>query len=314
MTIYQCNYDAKIRIYIVDTPGFDDTYRSDTDILREIADWLSQAYGKGIKLTGIVYLHRILDVRLGGSAMKNLRMFKMLCGDDALSSVVLATTWWSGVDSKVGAEREAQLICRDDFWAGMISKGSRVFRQDNGAKSAGHIVKYLVNRKRLVTLKIQAEMGDDKKTLDQTGAGAEVDRQLAAQKRDFENKLRQLDEDMREAMRSKDEEFQKDTLAYKKEIEEKMKKAEEDRKALQANRDELRATMDRERRSLIDEIEFKAKEMMEIELELQLKGIEHANEVARDQLKFSLEREASEKRHLEIMLERERKRNHCILM
>ena len=28
----------------VDTPGFDDTYRSDRDILRTIADWLEQKY------------------------------------------------------------------------------------------------------------------------------------------------------------------------------------------------------------------------------------------------------------------------------
>jgi hypothetical protein len=38
--------------------------------------------------------------------------------------------------------------------------------------------------------------------------------------------------------------------------------------------------------------------------------------VARDQLKFSLERETAEKRHLEMLLkrERERKSNYCILM
>ena len=121
---------------------------------------------------------------------------------------------------------------------------------------------------------------------------------------------------MREAIRTKDEELQKDTLAYKKEIEEKMKKAEEDRKALQANRDELRKTMDWERKKPIEEIELKAKKMMEIELELKLKGIEHANELAREQLKFSLEKEAAEKRRLEMLLERERekRRNQCSLM
>jgi phage terminase small subunit len=95
-----------------------------------------------------------------------------------------------------------------------------------------------------------------------------------------------------------------------------MRKAEEDKKALQENRDELRKIMDRERRKLIEEIELKAKEMMEIELELKFKRIEHANEVARDQLKFSLERDTAEKRHLEMLLERERERksNYCIFM
>jgi hypothetical protein len=55
---------------------------------------------------------------------------------------------------------------------------------------------------------------------------------------------------------------------------------------------------------------------MEIGLELKFKRIEHANEVARYQLKFSLERDTAEKRHLEMLLERarERKSNYCILM
>lgn len=78
----------------------------------------------------------------------------------------------------------------------------------------------------------------------------------------------------------------------------------------------MRKIMDRERRKLIEEIELKSKEVMEIGLELKFKRIEHANEVARYQLKFSLERDTAEKRHLEMLLERarERKSNYCILM
>ena len=33
-----------VRLVLVDTPGFDDTYRQDTEILRAIADWLIQKY------------------------------------------------------------------------------------------------------------------------------------------------------------------------------------------------------------------------------------------------------------------------------
>jgi methyl coenzyme M reductase subunit D len=95
-----------------------------------------------------------------------------------------------------------------------------------------------------------------------------------------------------------------------------MRKAEEDRKASQENRDELRKIIDRERSKLIEEIELKAKEMIAIEFELKFKRIEYKNEVVRDQLKFSLETDAAEKRHLEMLLERERERksNYYILM
>ena len=82
------------QFYLIDTPGFDDTHKTDTQVLREITNWLSTAYTADLKLTGIIYLHRILDVKMGGSAMKNLRMFKKLRGDDSLGSVVLATTFW----------------------------------------------------------------------------------------------------------------------------------------------------------------------------------------------------------------------------
>ena len=36
---------SKGRYVFVDTPGFDDTYRSDRDILRTIANWLEEKYG-----------------------------------------------------------------------------------------------------------------------------------------------------------------------------------------------------------------------------------------------------------------------------
>lgn len=37
-------YRDNLRIVLVDTPGFDDTYRSDAEILRVIANWLTQRY------------------------------------------------------------------------------------------------------------------------------------------------------------------------------------------------------------------------------------------------------------------------------
>ncbi|KAH6624179.1 P-loop containing nucleoside triphosphate hydrolase protein [Chaetomium sp. MPI-SDFR-AT-0129] len=81
-------------IYLIDTPGFDDTTRSDTAILHEVAKWLKASYDADIQLAGIVYLHRIEDNRVGGAGTTNLRMFRELCGDDGLACVVLATTMW----------------------------------------------------------------------------------------------------------------------------------------------------------------------------------------------------------------------------
>lgn len=314
--IYESRYDAKTKIFFVDTPGFDDTYKSDTDILREIADWLSQAYGNDIKLTGIVYLHRILDVRLGGSAMKNLRMFKKLCGDDALPSVVLATTWWSNVDAATGSQRETELATREAFWAGMISKGSRMFRQDNGAQSARHIVDYLVSRKRPVTLKIQEELVDEKKTLDETGAGLEVDAQLAAQKKEFEAKLLQIQTDMQKAMKEKDREYHEELLAFKRETEAKMKAADEDRLKLQLDRETLRREMDaelaEERIRVMKEIQGYNERMIQNEHALRMMEASNANALAVQRLQFEVDKERAEKERLAETMRQKKK--GCVVM
>lgn len=61
--IHECN---KVipgrRLFFINTPGFDDTYKSDTDILRKVANWLSQVYENKVQLTGIIYSHLILDI------------------------------------------------------------------------------------------------------------------------------------------------------------------------------------------------------------------------------------------------------------
>lgn len=121
VTVYPCTINTATNLYLVDTPGFDDTNRSDTEVLRELATWLTDSYTAHIKLSGIIYLHRISDVRMQGSAKKNLFMFKKLCGNDALKNVILATTMWDRVSQSEGDARELELTSTMDFWGWMMS-------------------------------------------------------------------------------------------------------------------------------------------------------------------------------------------------
>jgi hypothetical protein len=196
------------KLFLVDTPGFDDTYKSDTDILKEIADWLSTAYEEKIKLAGIVYLHRIEDVRLGGAAMRNLRMFKALCGDNSLASVVLATTRWQNVDPDEGLQREQQLCSSPKMWKRMIDFGSKVMRQDRDEISASEIIQYLLQRRKSVTLDIQVELVDNKKKLNETGAGQELHAELEKQKKEYERQLAALRKEMELAAQKERNELQ----------------------------------------------------------------------------------------------------------
>lgn len=194
---------------LVDTPGFDDQNRQDTDVLRDIAAWLVRTYRDSIQLSGIVYLHRIKDDRMTGAAMSNLRMFQKLCGKKGLANVVLATTFWSDITPQKGAEKESQLRARPDFWKNMIDQGSKVFRHDREAFSARDIVQYIIRNSNPTALDIQREMVEQKMTLDQTAAGREVQAEIQKVKAQYDEKIRRLEQDMMEAVRKKDEASQR---------------------------------------------------------------------------------------------------------
>lgn len=163
VAVFLCNYNDDTNVYLVDTPGFKDTDRSDSDILREIASWLSASYSNKIKLHGIIYLHPITDARMQGSAKRNLYMSKKLCGNNALKNVVLATTMWERVHEEDGIQRESQLKEKQDFWGYMLDNGNQIHRHFNHRDSAISLIRSLVGRSSVnakVVLDIQAELVD----------------------------------------------------------------------------------------------------------------------------------------------------------
>ncbi|KAF9004204.1 P-loop containing nucleoside triphosphate hydrolase protein [Cyathus striatus] len=163
------------RIVVVDTPGFDDTYLDDAEILRRILVWLATSYTSDMKLAGVIYLHDISKNRMLGTTLKNLYVFQKLCGDQALSSVVLATTKWSKLtDSSTGDARLDQL--KTDFWKEMIEGGSEVFKFDKTRESAQEMVNYLLRPHHLDydVLKLQEELVDLQKIIPETDAGMQL--------------------------------------------------------------------------------------------------------------------------------------------
>ncbi|KZP27766.1 hypothetical protein FIBSPDRAFT_730450 [Athelia psychrophila] len=125
-------------VTLVDTPGLDDTDRSDIEILVQIADWFGKTYKGNASILAIVYLHRISDNRMAGSPLKNLQMFARICGQEAMPRVVLTTTMWSETMSATGERREEELktIC----WVDMIKQGCAVHRFEDSYESAWKIM------------------------------------------------------------------------------------------------------------------------------------------------------------------------------
>lgn len=190
-------------MHLVDTPGFDDTTRKDSDILREISAWLSESYTHKVLLNGILYLHRISDPRMQGSGKMRIDLLLKLCGKDSMKKVVLTTTMWEKVEQSVGDRREEELINTEEFWGFMKRKGSQTRRHYNNKQSALNIVGMFVPdsadvQPETMTLDIQKELADEHKTLDQTSAGQLLGGTWAKE----ENELQREIEEVRDAVQT----------------------------------------------------------------------------------------------------------------
>ena len=185
--------DSDRDVILLDTPGFADTERTDTDILSTIANWLKETYAptvinhnfyslcddtryeKRVTLAGILYLHRISDNRMTNVSVTNLRMLKELCGKDSLANVVFVTTMWGKERREVAERREKQL--RETFWASMIRLNAQVARFGDTYADGWSIIDKL-NSRTPRPLKVQMEMVDEGKALPDTAAGAEVEKEM----------------------------------------------------------------------------------------------------------------------------------------
>ncbi|KAF3901751.1 hypothetical protein AA313_de0202309 [Arthrobotrys entomopaga] len=167
----------KANFCLVDTPGSNDTFLTDNDILKLIADWLDKSYRDGTRIRGIIYLHRISDPRMEGSALRSLRMFRKLCGDDFLKNVVLGTTFWDTVDAETGARRETELLETEGFFKDMKELGCEVVRIQDDRKANIELLETFV-AKRASIMCIQKELREGK-SLAESAAASAINAELA---------------------------------------------------------------------------------------------------------------------------------------
>jgi hypothetical protein len=238
-------------IHLVDTPGFNDTNKSDTDILNEISIWLAMTYRAEMRLTGIVYLHRISDNRMTGSAVLNLNMFKKLCGERCLPNVVLATTMWStNPQEKAEQEqREVELITNNGFWGSLIEKGAKAHRHDGTLDSAINIISLLENRSPIV-LDIQRQIADEGRILEETPAGEYLREDIIKKEEENRLKLEAAREQLKDAFGARDERLAAEMSEQINRAKEQLAQAETDRARLRENLDQRLRDKDRRIREL----------------------------------------------------------------
>jgi len=181
------------RIVLIDTPGFDDTTKSDTDVLKMIAEFLATTYKEGSKLAGVIYMHRISDRRFSGIAGRNFKIFRELCGETSLQNVVLVTNMWGEVPHEVGEARERELASA--FLKPALDKGAQIVRHHNTEQSAHDVIRRIANNHPVV-LQIQSEIVDEHKDVANTAAGEAINIELTEETRRHQAALAAVREEM----------------------------------------------------------------------------------------------------------------------
>jgi len=248
ITEYRCRYRGKIYV-LLDTPGFGDTYRSNEDIVNEVLQWLSSSYRAGTRLSGVIYLHPINDVRMQGSARENLEMFRKLCGEDALKKVLFVSTFWDTVDEALGVCNEEQLRSKDEFWGRMVKKGSKVRRYNHNDSRSAFAILDDIDSSHCV-LRAQEEIVIDGKDPCQTEAAtfnfAAMRAEMEAQIRKEEERSKRLLEEQQRAAWEQTRRITEQRQQLWRRAQEEKEKRKKEREAEERRKEEERAREQRE--------------------------------------------------------------------
>lgn len=205
-------------VHLIDTPGFDDTELTDSDILVRIATYLRKG---NIRLSGILYLHPIQTIRVGGAAAKNLKLFQTLVGKDNMRNVKLVTTMWDKLprEERGVGEQNVKLL-EKDFWDEMMTAGAQVDRCEDPASDGYRIICSVLTTSP-VTLQLQKEMIAGL-AVDETTAGKFVMGELNKLRKQHERDIQELRELVADASMHRDI-----VAAIREECKQKIKRLEE---------------------------------------------------------------------------------------
>ncbi|KAK5947350.1 hypothetical protein PMZ80_001500 [Knufia obscura] len=156
------------QLLLIDTPGFDDTVRSDGDVVLEIASSLSFQATLGMRLLGIIYLHDITVPRMRGSLKRELEMLRLIVGPENYRNVLLVTTKW-GDKSRRREYENRQFQLEENYWEDLMLGGAACHRFEGSADSAKAIVAQL-NFRANVVLALQKELAGST-SFNQTAVG-----------------------------------------------------------------------------------------------------------------------------------------------
>ncbi len=258
------------RIYLIDTPGFNDTKRSDFDTLRILATYLGASYANGVSIHGIIMLHPISDNRMSGSSLRNVEMIKAMCDFGSYHNLAIATTMWPEAPGLAETEtlknREAELLADNRFFGALVAKGATVSRHNaRGCRnesqetvSAQNIVARLIQYSDIhapEVLRLQREIVDQGKTLRETAAGFIVATNLIKISQAHKEQLSMLETELKGELARADAAHAKELRELKTDFKKQLKKTHEETRALGKAMHDLHNTEEKAWKERIEVIE-----------------------------------------------------------
>ncbi|KAH7400672.1 P-loop containing nucleoside triphosphate hydrolase protein [Phaeosphaeria sp. MPI-PUGE-AT-0046c] len=190
---------------LLDTPGFDDTDRTDFDIVSEIATGLHLLYVANLNVRGVIYVQRITDTRMSGASRRSLEILDSICGIPASANITFVTTMWD----KLGPDADTKGMDRTEemkklFLASFIERGAQVGQHNGTAPSAQNIIRNVLARNQPVLLELQRENELQNLTLEQTGVGKILRHDIQRQQNEYDAELKDMEQQLLEAQRCND--------------------------------------------------------------------------------------------------------------
>lgn len=234
---------------MIDTPGFDDPKRSDGDILQSVASCLADLNeglifgGQEVNLAGVVYVHRIQDVRMIGTMVQNLNVFRSLVGQDNMDHCVLLTTKWGLEERSVAETRETELCSGQEYWRDDVRAGAKPVRFGDSHLSALEVLTTVIQRGSFVP-QLTTEYVAEGRALMDTTAGRAINKDLAEIRVSHNKELAYIRTEYARAIEARDADAAVQMQALQRKTEKSVQKLEKDVKMLSNTRVEEQEYLD----------------------------------------------------------------------
>ena len=222
-----------------------------------------------------------------------------------MASVALVTTMWSESSGDEEEVRERELRETPRYWGDMISEGAIPYRHPGDRASAIKIISPLLKNAPKV-LNLQKELVDEKKDLNHTAAGQEVNGELNKQREALEKKINSTKEEMKEALAQKDEKWIQDLAEEQARYTAKINETKTAQEEMKLNMEKIFAEKEEQYKQSIKDMDEKLKDIEEKRKKREIK-YEEDREAAR------LEKEKADQKAAEQEEEIDKGRNEAEL-